>query len=95
IIIQIHKYIYLLEQRQPTITSLTNISINQLICNNFEPTTVNKIKLYLGIPLHIHYYQALHLMSTLMLVFINIYGLRTASNQVMIMEMVYSIRHSY
>ncbi|MFM7983274.1 MAG: hypothetical protein ACKPKO_28530, partial [Candidatus Fonsibacter sp.] len=28
-------------QRQPTITSLTNLSINKLICNNFEPTTVN------------------------------------------------------
>ncbi|MFM7980476.1 MAG: hypothetical protein ACKPKO_14275, partial [Candidatus Fonsibacter sp.] len=31
----------LLAQRQPTITSLTNLSINKLMCNNFEPTTVN------------------------------------------------------
>ncbi|MFM7979425.1 MAG: hypothetical protein ACKPKO_08935 [Candidatus Fonsibacter sp.] len=43
----------------------------------------------MGIPLHIHYYKALHLISTLKLIFINIYGLRTALNQVMIMEMVY------
>ncbi|MFM7985635.1 MAG: hypothetical protein ACKPKO_40620 [Candidatus Fonsibacter sp.] len=32
---------YLLEQRQPTITSLTNLSINKLTCNKFEPTIVN------------------------------------------------------
>ncbi|MFM7981769.1 MAG: hypothetical protein ACKPKO_20865, partial [Candidatus Fonsibacter sp.] len=32
---------YLLEQRQPTISSLTNQSINKLICNDFEPTTEN------------------------------------------------------
>ena len=31
----------LLAQRQPTITSLTNLSINKLIGNKFEPTTVN------------------------------------------------------
>ncbi|MFM7981885.1 MAG: hypothetical protein ACKPKO_21455 [Candidatus Fonsibacter sp.] len=49
----------------------------------------------MGIQLHIHYYQALHMISTRMLIFINIYGLRTALNQVMITEMVYSLRHAY
>ncbi|MFM7988055.1 MAG: hypothetical protein ACKPKO_52950, partial [Candidatus Fonsibacter sp.] len=60
---------------------------NKIICNNFEPTTVNTdmiIKantVLFGIPLHIHHYLDHHPISTHKLFFINTCGLRADSYQ--------------